>query len=547
MKNMRFRAACLILCVLLCLGVVPGRAAARADLQTVSREAAFQETETGSEPVAQESLPAAGETVSAVAEAMDSTDLPFSEYEYEVLVLLNKERLERDMHPLLGYSAIQKACNVRAKEIGSYFSHTRPSGQSCFTALEDQNILFHTAGENIAYGYRTPESVMEGWMNSKGHRANILYGGFTHVGVGFHSNGWVQMFTGVWGETLGEITVHVPKKILEGTQIDDMGMYVTIDSDIYGTCYLPITREYVSGYDRNQPGDQEVTLEFLGRKITVTLTVQIKLDAPKVSIGNGTSSGLPRLTWSTVKKAEKYRVYRSDSKSGAYSYLDTVETADSRCVFTDETAQVGKTYYYKVRAVTGQSFSPYSGVVSTRCDLKTPAVSIVANAETGKPVVQWETVEGAQKYYIYRATSKKGTYTKVKTAITARSYEDAKAKAGTQYYYKVKAVHENKDAYSAYSDPVSLLCTLPTPQMILALNSRGEPYLRWEKISGAKKYYVYRAGEDGEFTFLKSTTSVKFADKEAVSGETWTYRIKAVHTKKAANSLPSNAEMITIP
>ena len=79
------------------------------------------------------------------------------------------------------------------------FSHTRPDGRSCFTALTDLGISYGGAGENIAYGQSSPEEVMTAWMNSSGHRANILNSSFTKLGVGVYKSGntiyWVQLFT----------------------------------------------------------------------------------------------------------------------------------------------------------------------------------------------------------------------------------------------------------------------------------------------------------------------------------------------------------------
>ena len=83
--------------------------------------------------------------------------------------------------------AINEAAQVRVKELSALFDHTRPDGTTCFTALDDAGIRYSTAGENIAAGYSTPEQVVNGWMNSEGHRANILNASFTTIGVGYDS------------------------------------------------------------------------------------------------------------------------------------------------------------------------------------------------------------------------------------------------------------------------------------------------------------------------------------------------------------------------
>ena len=79
-----------------------------------------------------------------------------------------------------------------------YFSHTSPTYGSPFDMMKQFGISYRTAGENIAMGYSTPQAVVTGWMNSPGHRANILNGAFTEIGVGYVQSGgyWTQMFIG---------------------------------------------------------------------------------------------------------------------------------------------------------------------------------------------------------------------------------------------------------------------------------------------------------------------------------------------------------------
>ncbi|ROR30826.1 uncharacterized protein YkwD [Mobilisporobacter senegalensis] len=121
-------------------------------------------------------------------------------YANEVLTLVNQERSKAGLSPLKMNTAASNAAKVRAKEIVSKFDHTRPNGQSPFTALDAAGVSYRTAGENIAYGQQTPSAVMNGWMNSSGHRANILKSSFKEIGIGaYYQNGkyyWVQLFIG---------------------------------------------------------------------------------------------------------------------------------------------------------------------------------------------------------------------------------------------------------------------------------------------------------------------------------------------------------------
>lgn len=123
------------------------------------------------------------------------SDTPDPDFESEVVRLVNIERTKNGLPELVQDEELGKATDIRAKEIGTVFSHTRPDGSSCFTVFEELEIEYGWAGENIAYGYRTPAEVVEGWMNSTGHRANILSENYTKIGVGFDNYNWVQLFT----------------------------------------------------------------------------------------------------------------------------------------------------------------------------------------------------------------------------------------------------------------------------------------------------------------------------------------------------------------
>lgn len=124
-----------------------------------------------------------------------------SNFAEEVLELVNIERQKVGVAPLQLSEELTDRANLRAEEIVELFSHTRPDGSSCFTVL--QGISYRTCGENIAAGSPTPERVVEQWMDSPGHRANILNGAFKYLGLGYcyDENGeydhyWVQLFVG---------------------------------------------------------------------------------------------------------------------------------------------------------------------------------------------------------------------------------------------------------------------------------------------------------------------------------------------------------------
>ena len=126
----------------------------------------------------------------------ENAELSFAK---QVAKLVNEERAKTGLPALEFDTEIASAALVRANEITASFSHTRPDGRKFSTVLTDNGIRFTGAGENIAWGQKTPEQVMEAWMNSDGHRANILDANFNKIGVGHYQdasgrNYWVQLF-----------------------------------------------------------------------------------------------------------------------------------------------------------------------------------------------------------------------------------------------------------------------------------------------------------------------------------------------------------------
>ena len=129
-----------------------------------------------------------------------SVNSSVSDYEKKVVELVNEIRKDYGLSELklnTKLCAVAKAKSQDMKD-NNYFSHTSPTYGSPFDMIKSFGISYRTAGENIAMGYRTPEEVVDGWMNSEGHRANILNGSFKEIGMGHVANGnyWTQMFIG---------------------------------------------------------------------------------------------------------------------------------------------------------------------------------------------------------------------------------------------------------------------------------------------------------------------------------------------------------------
>ena len=261
--------------------------------------------------------------------------------------------------------------------------------------------------------------------------------------------------------------------------------------------------------------------------------------APRVTIGNSSDSGKPKLTWAAVDGAAKYEIYRSTQQSTGYSLLGTTTSTS----YVNTGAAVGTTYYYKVRAVNSAGTSAYSNIVSGRAKAAIPAaprVTIGNSSASGKPQLTWAAVDGAAKYEIYRSTQQSTGFTLLGTT-TSTSYVNTGAAVGKTYYYKVRALNVD-GAAGAYSSTVSgaAKAVAPAaPTVTMTYSDSGKPKLTWSAVSGAASYRVYRSESRGTgYSLLGTTTSTSYVNTGAAVGKTYYYRVKAVNS--AGTSAYSN-------
>ncbi|WP_429371783.1 CAP domain-containing protein [Paenibacillus sp. DS2015] len=116
----------------------------------------------------------------------------------QVVTLVNEERAKSGLKPLTIHAGLITVALDKAKDMSNnnYFDHNSPTYGSPFDMMKQYGVSYSYAGENIAQGQKTPAEVMKAWMNSTGHRENIMSANFTQIGVGFHNGYWVQEFIG---------------------------------------------------------------------------------------------------------------------------------------------------------------------------------------------------------------------------------------------------------------------------------------------------------------------------------------------------------------
>ena len=151
--------------------------------------------------------------------------------------------------------------------------------------------------------------------------------------------------------------------------------------------------------------------------------------------GNRSTDGKPTLRWNKLQNAVSYQVYRADSKDGKYVRVFTTKGL----TYTHVSAQLDKTYYYKVKAVFSDGSTVFSEILSNTCTCGRPEVTVGHRAADGLPRLKWAPVDGAQSYAVYRATKADGKYVRV-FKTTGTTYTHISAQPDTTYYYKVVAV-----------------------------------------------------------------------------------------------------------
>ena len=182
-------------------------------------------------------------------------------------------------------------------------------------------------------------------------------------------------------------------------------------------------------------------------------------------------------------------------------------------------------------------------MVSVTCRLKLTAPTVTGGTDAqGRPTLKWNAVTGAAKYEVYRARSKDGDYIKYST-VTGTSYTNTSYLAnGTTYYYKVRALGSD-GSYGPYSTPVSVTYKAPfgAPLVTGSKDSQGRPALKWDKVTDAAKYEVYRArSKDGTYSLMSTQSATGYTNTSYLAnGTTYYYKVRALKANGTASAYSS--------
>ena len=274
------------------------------------------------------------------------------------------------------------------------------------------------------------------------------------------------------------------------------------------------------------PGTATITAQISGsesyKDAKAAYTVKVNsLATPAVpKVTNGKDGAV--VTWTAVKNAETYSVWRKTSSTG-WKKLDTVEGT----TYTDKTAESNQTYYYTIRCMNaGKNIctSDYNRTGTKVYYLAPSNISSLTLTSNGI-VVKWNKVAGAKSYRIYRKTT--GGYTRIGTVNNGNttSYTDTTAESGKTYTYAVKPYNGN-DSADFTGKQVTYLAA---PTLSTLANAANGVSLKWNSISGAQKYYIYRKeGNGGYKKIAEVKDAVSYTDKSVTSGKNYTYAVRAL-------------------
>lgn len=474
-------------------------------------------------------------------------------YASQVITLLNEQRVNNGLSPLTADSTLTAAAMQRAAETVIYFSHTRPDGSRCFTAFDGS-----WRGENIAAGQADPDEVITGWMNSTGHRKNILEANYTGVGVGCFNykgiNFWVQCFSDITADgSVRTGTASATAAVSASTDYINMSGRLaentfssagetttfTVSNNNVGWTYITATVDSSSfNYSSSSSAAKvdptgNVTVAGGGTAIITAATKKGSLSASDTLTSTAPSltpsitsitagSGKVDLSWSSVSGAANYAVYYT--ANGKWYNAGT--TTALKMTVSGLTG--GTRYGFAVKAYLNGA---WTSVSSSDIVYATPTAAVEkpkitkAEGQDGQVALNWTSVNRATNYAVY--TYLNGTWS-VAGYRTATGMYVRNLTNGTKYGFAVKAyVNGTWSSVSTsdivYATPVSAAAK---PVITKAQGQDGQVALNWTSVNGATNYAVYTY-LNGTWSLAGYRTATGMYVRNLTNGTTYGFAVKA--------------------
>jgi fibronectin type 3 domain-containing protein len=280
------------------------------------------------------------------------------------------------------------------------------------------------------------------------------------------------------------------------------------------------------------------------------------LAAPEdVTATDGTHTDRTDISWTASAGAAHYIVYRSTNSSTGFSAISG-EVADTD--YSDESGTPGTDYYYRVKAVKGEVESDFSAYSLGMTGLAAPGGVIATDGTyTDRVEIEWSEVEGAHHYIVLRSTSADSGYSALAGEPTDPEYTDSTGAAGTDYYYKVKAVNgDNESPLSGYA--LGKIGTVPPPAAPANPSATQNTHtdkvtVSWDEVDDADYYNLFRAdSSEGPYTTQigGNITGLSQDDTTVVAGTHYYYKVKAINGNGASEfsaSAEGWAQLVILP
>ena len=474
-------------------------------------------------------------------------------YASQVITLLNEQRVNNGLSPLTADSTLTAAAMQRAAETVIYFSHTRPNGSRCFTAFDGG-----WRGENIAAGQADPDEVITGWMNSTGHRENILEANYTSVGVGCFNykgiNFWVQCFSDITADgavrtgtasataavSASTDYINMSGKLAENTfssagettiftvSNNNVGwtyITATVDSSSFNYSSSSSAAKVDSAGNVTVAGGGTAIITAATKKGSLSVSDTLTSTAPRLtpSITSITAgSGKVDLSWSSVSGAANYAVYYT--ANGKWYNAGT--TTALKMTVSGLTG--GTRYGFAVKAYLNGT---WTSVSSSDIVYATPTAAVEkpkitkAEGQDGQVALNWTAVNGATNYAVYTYLNGKWSVAGYRTAtgMYVRNLTN-----GTKYGFAVKAyVNGTWSSVSSsdivYATPVSAAAK---PVITKAQSQNGRVALNWTAVNGATNYAVYTY-LNGKWSVAGYRTATGMYVRNLTNGTTYGFAVKA--------------------
>ena len=312
-----------------------------------------------------------------------------------------------------------------------------------------------------------------------------------------------------------------------------------------------VTTAYASGHKEtrwivdtpnnvHQSGSAHIECTVCGVTTKTKILPQLTTKAPQITSLSNEVYGI-RIKWGAVEGATSYRIYRRALNDKYWSYVCTT----TGLTYLDKAVKSNEYWYYTIRGVNVAGFGSYDANGKYMKFLSVPKITALSNTTTGIKI-QWNKVNGAIRYYVFRNRVGLSDWTYV-GSTTAASYTDSTIRNanGVDYRYSVKAYNGYT---SAFDTKGCIIRRLTTPVLKTAVSYPTGIYVNWTPIAGTTGYYVYRKNGKGSWTLLgtvaSSSNNTAYFDKTAKKGIKYTYTVKACYGKSVSDFYPQGISCI---